>query len=155
MSRLDDTTTFTKTGEIRLEESKGKVKFFAFNHEHKKSLHVGSLIGVTYEKTAPMLRKPEPSFCLPSSELAAIEQAGGQFIRFIARGSVGTYAISLEDFKRHGERYFNAGYGYQVRVPVVKFAYSAKVAKRNPIVDNPVIETVRDIVQDRQMSLFG
>jgi hypothetical protein len=146
-------TTFLKAGQIQVREGKRGLEFFAFNHQHKKPLCIGTLSGLTYEKTAPMLHKPEPSFCLPTSELAAIEQAGGQFIRFIARGSVGTYAISLEDFKRHAEKYFNASYGYQLRVPVVKFSYSPKVAKRNPIVDNPPV--IEQPLQIRQISLFG
>jgi len=142
---LSQDTTFLRAGKIQIREGKKGREFFAFNHEHKKSLHIGTLSGATYEKTAPILNKPEPSFCLPQSELTAIEQAGGQFIRFIARGSVGTYAISLDDFKRHGEKYFNAGYGYQIRVPLTKFAYSPRVTKRNAMLDNPVIATTEPI----------
>jgi hypothetical protein len=146
-------TTFLRAGEIQVREGKRGLEFFAFNHEHKKPLCIGTLSGLTYEKTAPMLQKPEPSFCLPTSELAAIEKADGQFIRFIARGSVGTYAISVDDFKRHSETYFNAAYGYQLRVPVVKFSFSPKVSKRNKIVDCPPVETVQPLI--RQISMFG
>jgi hypothetical protein len=154
MSQLN---SITKAGQITTEQSGGKVKFFAFNHERGKPLHIGSLVGVVYEKTAPILNKPVPSFCLPQSELAAIEQAGGQFIRFIARGAVGTYAISLDDFKLHGESYFNAGYGLQVRVPLAKFSSVPKTAKRNSITDNPAISQARPVIKPRekQMGLFG
>jgi hypothetical protein len=151
---LSQDTTFLRAGEIQIREGKKGKEFFAFNHEHKKPLHIGTLSGATYEKTAPMLRKPEPSFCLPSSELSAVERAGGLFIRFIARGSVGTYATSLEDFKRHGEKYFNASYGSQVRLALKFFQYSPKVAKRNPIVDNPVI-AINEPIGPKQPSLFG
>ncbi len=125
MSQMNN-TTISKAGQITIREGKKGIEFWAFNHEHKKSLCVGTLSGSVYEKTAPILQKPEPSFCLPQSELTMIEQAGGQFIRFIARGHVGTYAISLQDFKLHGEQYFNAGYGKQIRVSLTKFSYSPK-----------------------------
>lgn len=153
MSQWNDNT---KAGEITTREGKRGIEFLAFNHEHKKLLCIGTLSGMTYEKTAPILQKPEPSFCLPTSELAAIEREGGQFIRFIGRGRPGTFSISLEDFKLHGEKYFNASYGYQVRVPLSKFAYSAKVAKRNAVTDNPALPVVAPLIKrERQMSLFG
>jgi hypothetical protein len=149
-----NSTTITQAGKITVTEGMKGLQLYAFNHERKKQLHIGTLAGVVYEKTAPILNKPEPSFCLPQSELAAIEEAGGQFIRFIARGTVGTYAISVQDFRLHGEKYFNAGYGPQIRVPLAKFAFTSKVSKRNPIIDNPVIETVQPI-GPKQFSLFG
>lgn len=150
-----DNTIISQAGKITVREGKKGIEFYAFNHEHKKSLHVGTLSGQVYEKTAPILRQPEPSFCLPMSELAAIEQQGGQFIRFIARGTVGTYAISLQDFKLYGERYFARGYGYQTRVPLTRFAYSPKVVKRNAILDNPPLETAGPIApREKQMGLW-
>jgi hypothetical protein len=152
MSQLQDTL---KAGSIQVQEGKKGLEFFAFNHERGKPLHVGTLSGLTYEKTAPLLRKPEPSFCLPTSELAAIEHYGGQFIRFVARGSIGTYAISLEDYKRHAEKYYNAAYGYQMRCSLKWLSYSPKVSKRNPIVDNPPVATSQPVIRDRQLSLFG
>jgi hypothetical protein len=146
-----NSTTITQAGKITVIEGKKGIEFYAFNHEHQKRLHVGTLSGAVYEKTAPILRQPEPSFCLPGSELAAIEEAGGRFIRFIARGTVGTYAISLADFKLHGERYFARGYGYQTRVPLTRFEYSPRVVKRNP-----VLETTAPLIRrESQMSLFS
>jgi hypothetical protein len=147
-------TTFYKTGTIQTRQGRKGVEFWAYNHQHEKPLHVGTLSGAVYEKTAPILHKPEPSFCLPLSELAAVEEAAGRFIRFIGRGRPGTFSISVEDFKLHGEKYFNASYGYQIRVALKWFAYTSKVGKRNPIIDNPVIEQSRPILRDRQPSLF-
>jgi hypothetical protein len=152
---MSEYNTINQAGKIILKQGKKGIEFWAFNHERKKDLCIGTLSGQVYEKTVPILRQPEPSFCLPLSELAAIEQEGGQFLRFIARGEVsGTYVISLDDFKLHGERYFARGYGYQTRVPLTKFQHSLRVSKRNPIIDNPVISASRDIVRDRQMNLF-
>jgi hypothetical protein len=149
--------TFSKAGKIEIREGKKGLEFYAFNHEHKKPLHIGTLSGIVYEKTVPILQKPEPSFCLPTSELAAVEQAGGQFIRFIGRGRPGTFSISLEDFKSHGQSYFNAGYGKQVRVALTKFAYSSKVGKRNLIIDCPPVSRNDPFepVTNKQYSLFG
>jgi hypothetical protein len=154
---MSEDTTFHKAGQIQVREGKKGIEFYAFNFQHKKSLHIGTLIGATYEKTAPILQKPEPSFCSPQAELAAIEQAGGQFIRFIGRGRPGTFAISLEDFKLHGEPYLNPGYGPQIRVSLRHFAYSVKVGRRNAIIDNPPVmrNDPLEPVTIKQMSLFG
>jgi len=149
-----DDSTFTQAGKITVREGKKGIEFYAFNHQRRKQLHIGTLAGSVYEKTAPILEKPERSFCLPQSELAAIEREGGQFIRFIARGAVGTYAISLEDFKLYGERYFNPGYGPQIRVPLTRFpSHTPKVQKRNSITDNPPLEVPRDIIKPREKQL--
>jgi hypothetical protein len=152
MSDLQD-TTFHKAGQIQVREGKKGTEFYAFNFQHKKPLHIGTLIGSVYEKTAPILHKPEPSFSLPKSELGAAIAQGAAFIRFIARGAFGTYSISVEDYERYGEPYYNAAYGPQIRVPLTKFQRIAKVEKRNPIVDNPVIITKAD-PEIRQKTLF-
>src|SRR5215217_8873732 len=113
-----------QAGKIQVKEGKKGIEIYAYNHEHGRPLHVGTLIGRTYEKTAPILQKPEPSFCLPQSELGAVIEQGGEFIRFIGRGRPGTYAISVTDFQRHGEPYFNQSYGPQIRVALTQFSYT-------------------------------
>ena len=149
-----NSNTNTQAGKITVREGRKGIEFYAFNHQRRKQLHIGTLAGSVYEKTAPILEKPEPSFCLPQSELAAIEQEGGQFIRFIARGAVGTFAISLEDFKLHGERYFNPGYGPQIRVPLTRFpSHTPKVQKRNRITDNPPAQVTAPIIKPREKQL--
>jgi hypothetical protein len=145
-----------KAGGIYLEEGKkGKVKFYAFNHQRGKRLHIGTLSGVTYEKVAVILRQPEPSFALTQSEFGAVIESGAGFIRIIPPDKSGTYSISVKDFERHKAPYFNSGYGGQWRVSLPHFAYSAAVTKRNSRTDNPVIAVQRDIIQPRQMGMFG
>lgn len=155
MSRTNDTTDFYKAGQIQTREGKKGVEVLAYNFQHGKPLHIGTLIGSVYEKTAPILHKPEPSFALPKSELGAVIEQGAAYIRFIGRGMPGTYSISVDDFQLHGIPYFNRSYGNQIRVSLRRFEYSPKVQKRNNIVDNPPVERTRDIIQERQMPLFG
>src|SRR5688572_16585714 len=103
-----------KAGEIQTEEGKGgKLKFFAFNHQRGKRLHIGSLIGVVYEKVAPVLRQPEPSFSLTQSEFGAVTETGAGFVRIIPPDKSATYSISLQDFQRFSEPYYNVSYGPQ------------------------------------------
>lgn len=154
MSRSKD-NTFQKAGQISVQEGKKGLEFFAFNHQHGEPLHIGTLSGSTYEKTAPILNKPEPSFCLPHSELAAVEQAGGRFIRFIGRGRPGTFAISLADFRRLAVPYHNPAYGEQWRVPLGMFQRTDKVSKRNAMVDSPPIEREADPIREKQLTLLG
>jgi hypothetical protein len=144
----------TKGGETQIRETRRGVELHAFNFQRQPMLHIGTLKGQTYEKQAEILRQPEPSFCLTQSEYGALVDMGAGFIRIIPGDKSRTYSISVQDFKRHAEAYFNGAYGPQWRVPLGKFASIAKVGKRNAAIDNPVVETVRDIVQDRQISLF-
>jgi hypothetical protein len=143
-------------GKIMIREGRKGLEFYAFNHQHRKQLHIGTLSGAVYEKTAPILEKPEPSFSLPQSELGAAIEQGAGFIRFIGRGRPGTFSISVQDFQKYGQPYFNQSYGPQVRVSLTKFAYSPRVSKRNPIMDSPALEIARDIIkpQTKQMDLF-
>lgn len=153
---LKNQTQSTKAGEITLEEGKkGKVKFYAFNRQRGKRLHIGTLQGATYEKVAVILRQPEPSFALTQSELGAVIETGAGFIRIIPPDKSGTYSIAIKDFQRHKQPYFNSGYGPQWRVPLAHFAHSAAVQKRSPRRDNPVIAVQRDIIKPRQLGLFG
>jgi hypothetical protein len=153
-------TTYSKAGKIEVKQGKKGTEFYAFNHQHGKPLHIGTLCGRTYEKTAPILQKPEPSFCLPQSELGAVIEHGAEFIRFIGRGRPGTFCISVQDFQRHGEPYFNQSYGPQIRVSLTcpKLQHSLKVQKRNSITDNPPVEVAAPIIKpkekDQQTSFF-
>ena len=154
MSQIYDSTKQIKAGEIILKETKRGLEFHAFNFQRQRLLHVGTVIGATYEKVAPVLRQPEPSFSLPQSELAAVEECGAEFIRIVLPDKSMTYSIAVKDFRRHGEAYYNAHYGPQVRCALGAFQHTTKVGKRSPLLDNPPIPAVRDIVQDRQISLF-
>jgi hypothetical protein len=156
MQQCTPNNQFIKAGEIEVREGKKGIEFYAFNFQHGKPLHIGTLIGRTYEKTAPVLQKPEPSFSLPQSELGAAIEQGAEFIRFIGRGRPGTFSISVTDFQSHGEPYFNQAYGPQVRVSLTRFSYTPKVQKRNSITDNPPLEVARDIIKpEKQMPLFS
>jgi hypothetical protein len=154
MSQLND-TTITKAGEIQVKETKRGIEFHAFNWQRQRMLHIGTLKGQTYEKQAEILRQPEPSFCLTQSEFGAVQDCGAGFIRIIPQDKSGTYSISVSDFKRHAEAYYNGAYGPQWRCALIHFASIAKVAKRNAHTDNPVIETPQPLIRDRQMSLFN
>ena len=147
--------TIVKAGEIQIKETKRGIEFHAFNFQRQRMIHIGTLSGQIYEKVAPILRQPEPSFSLPQSEFGEVVEMGAGFIRIVTPDKSGTYAISVPDFKLHAEAYYNASYGPQWRVPLGKFSHVAKVAKRNARTDNPVIEQVRDIIQSKQLSLFG
>jgi hypothetical protein len=145
----------TKGGETQIRETRRGVELHAFNFQRQRMLHIGTLKGQTYEKQAEILRQPEPSFCLTQSELGALVDMGAGFIRIIPGDKSKTYSISVQDFKRHAEAYYNGAYGPQWRVPLGMFASIAKVAKRNPITDNPVIEQAAPLIRERQPSLFG
>lgn len=148
----------TLAGKIETQEVKGKLKFYGFNHQRGKRLHIGTLIGATYEKVAVVLRQPEASLCLSQTEHGALQDAGGLFVRFIV-DKAQTYSISLTDFTRNAGRFYNAGYGYQLRVSLRHFAFSNTVAKRNAQTDNPRIAsgalTSLPIHKIEQLSLFG
>ena len=147
--------TIVRAGEIIVKETKRGIEFHAFNWQRQRTLHIGTLKGQTYEKQAVILRQPEPSFALTQSEFGAVMDCGAGFIRIIPQDKSGTYSISVQDFKRYAEAYYNAGYGGQWRVPLGKFSSTPKVAKRNAHTDNPVIEVAAPLLRDRQMSLFG
>lgn len=148
--------TTIKAGEIQVKESKRGVEFHAFNFQRQRMIHIGTLSGQTYEKgNCVILRQPEPSICLPQSEYGAAVEAGALFLRCIPPDKSATYAISLRDFKQHAEAYYNAGYGPQWRVSLVHFSHTSKVGKRNAHIDNPPVQVPRDVIAERQMSLFG
>lgn len=126
----------TLAGRIEVKRTKKGVRFYAFNHTRGRRLHIGTLKGATYEKVSVILRQPEPSLALSQTELKAVQEESGKFIRFIVDGK--TYAISTADFARHAERYYNPGYGPQWRVGLRHFDFSNTTAKRNSITDNPV-----------------
>jgi hypothetical protein len=147
--------TIVKAGEIIVKETRRGVEFHAFNWQRQRTLHIGTLKGATYEKQAEILRQPEPSFCLTQSELGALIEMGAGFIRIIPGDKSRTYSISVQDFKRHAEAYYNGAYGPQWRVPLGAFASIAKVAKRTAATDSPVIEQAGPIVKEWQPSLFG
>lgn len=148
----------TKWGDVEARPGKrGGIEILSMNHERGRRLHVGTVIGSTYEKGNPaILRKPEPSFCMGQNELQAAKDAGAKFLRMITSDKK-TYSIAITDFERNAERYFNAYYGDQLRVPLRCFQFSAAAAPRNPITDNPRSVINRDILPraSQQMSLWG
>ena len=145
-----------KAGEVTISESKkGRIKFYAYNHQQGRRLHIGTLSGAVYEKVAPVLRQPEPSFSLTLSELGAVEQTGAEFIRVVLPDKSATYSISARDFRRFAEAYYHAGYGPQMRCALTHFSHVAAVQKRSARRDNPVIETTREIrPAAQQLGLF-
>jgi hypothetical protein len=153
---MNNNSTFARAGQIVIKESKRGVEFHAFNFQRQRLIHVGTLNGSVYEKgNCVILRQPEPSFCLPQSEYGAAVEAGALYLRCIPPDKSATYAISLQDFKEFSTPFYNQMYGPQWRVPVSKFSHTSKVSKRNVILDSPALAVARDIVQERQMSLFG
>ena len=148
--------TIVKAGEIQVKDSKRGLEFHAFNWQRQRMLHIGTLKGQTYEKVAVILRQPEPSFALTQSEYGALVDQGAGFIRIVTPDKDRTYSISVQDFKRHAEAYYNAAYGGQWRCSLNHFASIAKVGRRNAHTDNPVIATAEPIgPKINQMSLFG
>src|SRR5687768_8080949 len=134
---MQNNNTTIKAGETVIRESKRGIEFHAFNWQRQRMLHIGTLSGQVYEKVAVILRNPEPSFALTQSEFGAVEEMGAGFVRIVTPAKDATFAISVNDFKRFKEPYYNSAYGPQWRVPLGKFSHVAKVAKRNPITDNP------------------
>lgn len=155
MKEFTTTARIIQPGEIEVHEGQGRQKFYALNPHRGGKRHIGTLIGATYEKTAQILRKPEPSLALTAPELEAVQVLGGQFVRVIVNNSE-TYAISTADFVRHAERFVNPFYGHQMRVPLRYWASTSRTAKRNALVDNPKIEREGfELPRDRQLRLFG
>ncbi len=147
--------TIYKAGEIQLKETRRGIEFHAFNFQRQRMLHIGTIKGQTYEKQAPILRRPEPSFSLPQSELGKVQECGAGFIRIITPDKW-TYSISVQDFDRWKEPYYNASYGPQWRVPLGKFEHVAVATKRNAKLDNPVKQIVNPFasIEMKQQSLF-
>jgi hypothetical protein len=149
-----DTNTVLKAGEIQVRETKRGIEFHAWNHERQRMIHIGTLLGQVYEKgNCTILRQPEPSICLPQSEYGAVMETGAVYLRCIPPDKSGTFSISLQDFKRHAEAYYNAGYGPQWRCALQYFQSIAKTGRRNPIIDNPV-KIKQAEPEIRQISLF-
>jgi hypothetical protein len=144
-----------KAGEIVVKESKRGTEFHAFNFQRGRLLHIGTLSGQVYEKVAVILRQPEPSFALTQAEFGKVQEAGARFIRIVTPEKTATYAISLEDFQRFKEAYHNPTYGPQLRCALTHFASSSTVAKRNPIIDNPVSEKAEPVERAKQLTLLG
>jgi hypothetical protein len=138
---MQNNNTIIKAGETVVKETKRGIEFHAFNFQRQRMLHIGTLSGQVYEKVAVILRQPEPSFALTQTEFGAVQETGAGFIRIVTPDKDATYAISVGDFQRHAEAYYNAAYGPQWRVPLGKFSHVATAARRNAHIDNPVIET--------------
>lgn len=157
MSQLQDTTV-SKFGEIRYEQHRGKIKVFSQNRERGGEVHIGTLLGTTFEKEANVLERPEPSFTLSPNELQVIGSCGAQILKVIPKNRPGTYSISLADFKAHAEPYRNAYYGFQHRCSLRYFQHSEKVSKRNPILDNPALPSgtlIEHVERMQQIPMFG
>jgi hypothetical protein len=126
-----------KAGEIQIKQSKRGIEFHAWNHERQRKIHIGTLIGVVFEKgNVAILRKPEPSIALSQAEYGVAVDHGVQFLRCVTPEKA-TYSISLENFKKHAESYYNPAYGPQWRCSLSFFSRTNKAEKRNAILDNP------------------
>lgn len=148
--------TIIKAGEIHVKETKRGIEYHAFNWSRQRMLHIGTLRGQVYEKQAQILRQPEPSFAVTQTELGALIETGAEFIRVVLPGKAATYSISLEDFNRHKEAYYNPGYGPQWRTALKYFQHVTKIAKRNAAIDNPVREQPQPLLPEiKQLGLFG
>lgn len=125
-------------GKIQTRQTERGIELHSFNFERQRVLHIGTISGAVYEKgNAAILRNPEPSFNLTQSEYGAAVENGAEFLRVIPADKSATYSISLENFKRFAEPYFNSTYGPQWRCPLSKFSATNRTGKRNPITDNP------------------
>jgi hypothetical protein len=112
----------TKAGEIQIRETKRGIELHAWNCERQRLLHIGTLVGVVCEKQVTILRLPEPSINLTQSELGALESLGAVYLRCIPADKSATYSISVENFRKFGQPYFNPQYGPQWREPLVRQA---------------------------------
>lgn len=99
---------------------------------------IGQVSGQCYEKklkSTGILRNP-PAIALSVGELHQAEAAGAKFLRVQATDTGETFAIDLAMF-----RYFSfpvdRGYGRQIGCTLDHFGKTARIAERNPIVDNP------------------
>ncbi len=135
---MHNNSTPKSTGDITIKETKRGIEFHAFNHERRRSLHIGTIKQRVYEKVAAVLEKPVPSFSLPVSEYKAIVKHAAEFIRIVPLNRDATYSISVQDFMRWGIPYDNQFYGRQMRVPLTKFNKVSTTAPRNAAVDAPV-----------------
>ncbi len=154
MSRQNNTTI--TAGEIELREGKRGIEFHAFNFQRQKMIHIGTVIGRTYEKVAPVLQMPEASFAFTQAEYSAVLEAGAQFIRIILPDKSATYAIDVESFGRYGVPYHNSFYGDQLRCTLDHFSYTSKTAPRNSHTDNPTLPKPGPLApREKQLTLNG
>jgi hypothetical protein len=142
-----------KPGNIAIREGQRGKEFHCFNLQRKKMVHVGTLIGVTYEKITAILLRPEPSISLTRNEFNTAQDSGALFLRFISSDKSRTYCISTADFRQHASPYYQENYGKQWRCPLSAFQSTSAVVKRNLIIDNPVLPTQQPILP-RQPRLF-
>lgn len=156
LTKSEDNTVnrFVKGGEIVTKSTKRGIELHAYNWQRQRMLHIGTLRGVVYEKQAQILQRPEPSFAVTQTELGAILETGAEFIRVVLPSKSVTYSISVQDFQDHKQAYHNPGYGPQWRCSLKYFVHVMKIAKRNSVIDNPVIAQPRPILP-KQPSLFG
>lgn len=144
----------TRTGK------RGGIEILALNHERGRRVSVGTVRGAVYEKgNAAILRQPEPSFCLSKSELQAAKESGAKFFNPITPDKF-TYSISIEDFERNAQTFFNAYYGAQLRTPTRYFQRVSATAPRTIARDNPAtpkgdLISHHQTKQARQLALFG
>jgi hypothetical protein len=156
MSQSNNSTNL-KAGQISVEAKRGRVKFFAYNLQRGKPVHVGTKSGNVYEKVQPIFRQRQ-SFNLTRTEYAAILEAGASFINIVLPDKTAMYSIGVERFARYAQPYDHPDYGGQLACPLKYFSPSSEVSPRNARRDNPPVEMPRDIIQerlDRQPSLFG
>ncbi len=155
---MRDNSTSSQTmhaGEIQTRQTSRGIEFHAFNHQRGKALHIGTVIGQTYEKVARILQLPAAGFALTQAEYAAVLEAGAQFIRILPPGG-GTYGISVEDFGRYAKLYHNGYYGSQLRVDLDRFQFTSKTARRNARTDNPATAQPGPIApREKQLTLNG
>ena len=133
-----------KPGEVKIVELAERTLFYAYNFEKDDVIQFGSTIGTVFEKPAPMLQYPEPSFCILPTELEAIKYSGAKYIRILSQGK--TFCISVRDFEAHAVDYDHKNYGHQHRVPIKFFQVIFRVGKRNNSIDHPP-EEITDPMQ--------
>ncbi len=151
---MSQSNNIINPGEILLKDFGGTIQVHAFNVEKRKTIHIGTVVGICYEKVCPVLQKPEPSFSLTRAEYAAILETGAEFIRIVTSSRSGTYSISVQDFGRFGVPYHNAFYGDQLRVSLSRFTSSSKIAERNTHTDNPKLPTPQPLAPRERSKQF-
>lgn len=132
---MQNSNSNLQAGQILLKDFGGVIQVHAFNFERQMTVHIGTIRqtsrGVIYEKAAPVLMKPEPSFCFTTAEFSAVLSSGVEFIHVVPPGKLGTYSIDVERFSKLGTPYFNGIYGDQKKVPLSAFSYVGKTFKKS------------------------
>jgi hypothetical protein len=124
-------------------------KIYALNRGKLK--HIGTVRARTYVKGvtySSLLHHPCLMAGIGTQEMQDIRSKGAEFIKLERKDEEMTHSISLVDFLKHSEMR-DRGWGLEYECPI-HFFETVKEISRAASLNAPVIETARDIIQERR-----